>query len=76
MSGDASFYKSEPLFSPLREPNSIPPSFSVDSLDSESLDDGLILTCQANKDNYTIAFEGSFIKDDGEHTAHNISAPN
>lgn len=63
VSGDISLYQSGPLFSPLKEP---PPlgntTFSVDSLDCESLHEDLILTCQANKDNYTIAFEGSFIQ--------------
>ncbi|KAK7074479.1 hypothetical protein SK128_022381 [Halocaridina rubra] len=62
VSGELSLYQSGPLFSPLKEP---PPlantTFSVDSLDCDSLHDDLILTCQANKDNYTIAFEGSFI---------------
>nr|XP_053629908.1 uncharacterized protein LOC128686818 isoform X1 [Cherax quadricarinatus] len=63
VSGELSLYQSGPLFSPLKEP---PPlantTFSVDSLDCDSLHDDLILTCQANKDNYTIAFEGSFIQ--------------
>lgn len=50
-----SLCKSELLFSPVKEsavPGTI--NFSVDSLDSD-----IMLTCQANKDNYTIAFEGS-----------------
>ncbi|XP_034234685.1 uncharacterized protein LOC117641457 isoform X5 [Thrips palmi] len=50
-----SLCKSELLFSPVKEsavPGTI--NFSVDSLDSD-----MMLTCQANKDNYTIAFEGS-----------------
>ncbi|KAE8742564.1 hypothetical protein FOCC_FOCC011858 [Frankliniella occidentalis] len=50
-----SICKSELLFSPVKEsavPGTI--NFSVDSLDSD-----IMLTCQANKDNYTIAFEGS-----------------
>ncbi|XP_071516962.1 uncharacterized protein [Panulirus ornatus] len=63
VSGELSLYQSGPLFSPLKEP---PPlantTFSVDSLDCDSLHDDLILTCQANKDNYTIAFEGSFVQ--------------
>lgn len=63
LSGDISLCHSGPLFSPLKEP---PPlgntTFSVDSLDCDSLHEDLILTCQANKDNYTIAFEGSFIQ--------------
>lgn len=63
VSGELSLYQSGPLFSPLKDP---PPlantTFSVDSLDCDSLHDDLILTCQANKDNYTIAFEGSFIQ--------------
>lgn len=47
--------KSEPLFSPVRE-TPMPGNISVDSLDCEQ---DMLLTCQANKDNYTIAFEGS-----------------
>ena len=34
-------------------------SFSIDSLDCGEHD--IMLTCQANKDNYTIAFEGSTV---------------
>lgn len=78
VSGDISLYQSGPLFSPLKEP---PPlgntTFSVDSLDCESLHEDLILTCQANKDNYTIAFEGSFIQyseDSDYHEAGKVSA--
>ncbi|XP_017778180.1 PREDICTED: uncharacterized protein LOC108563887 [Nicrophorus vespilloides] len=57
-----SICKSELLFSPVKE--SMPmlpmPNFSVDSLDCDLLNEhDIMLTCQANKDNYTIAFEGS-----------------
>lgn len=55
-SNSMSICKSELLFSPVKE-ISIPVNFSVDSLDCDFHD--MILTCQANKDNYTIAFEGS-----------------
>lgn len=35
-------------------------NFSVDSLDCDLLNEhDIMLTCQANKENYTIAFEGS-----------------
>lgn len=54
-----SIYKSEILFSPVREVPLV--SFSIDSLDCNEQD--IMLTCQANKDNYTIAFEGSAIMD-------------
>lgn len=54
-----SIYKSEILFSPVREVPLV--SFSIDSLDCNEQD--IMLTCQANKDNYTIAFEGSTIMD-------------
>lgn len=55
-----SICKSELLFSPVKETSSsIPCHFSVDSLDCDQLEQDLILTCQANKHNYTIAFEGS-----------------
>lgn len=49
--------KSGPLFSPVRESPLC--HYSVDSLDCEEQD--ILLTCQANKDNYTIAFEGSTV---------------
>ena len=80
VSGDISLYQSGPLFSPLKEPPHLPPNtFSVDSLDTDSLHEDLILTCQANKDNYTIAFEGSFIQfseDSDYHEAgKNLSLP-
>uniref|UniRef100_T1J3S1 DnaJ homolog subfamily A member 1 n=1 Tax=Strigamia maritima TaxID=126957 RepID=T1J3S1_STRMM len=59
---DVSMCKSELLFSPVKEAPLMLPSFSVDSLDCESYDEQeLMLTCQANKENYTIAFEGSFM---------------
>lgn len=53
---DNSICRSELLFSPVKETH-----ISVDSLDLDGYidDDDIILTCQANKDNYTIAFEGS-----------------
>lgn len=54
-----SIYKSEILFSPVKEVPLV--SFSIDSLDCNEQD--IMLTCQANKDNYTIAFEGSTIMD-------------
>ncbi|XP_043265541.1 uncharacterized protein LOC122405093 isoform X2 [Colletes gigas] len=53
-----SICKSSLLFSPLKETPVLPPggSYSVDSLDCEDM----LLTCQVNnKNNYTIAFEGS-----------------
>lgn len=51
-----SICKSELLFSPVRECHlPVAGNFSVDSLDC----DELLITCQANKDNYTIAFEAS-----------------
>ena len=58
-STEMSICKSSPLFSPMREPH-LPGkgTFSVDSLDAD--DTSLTITCQANKYNYTIAFEGSF----------------
>ncbi|KAF4518860.1 hypothetical protein B566_EDAN006711 [Ephemera danica] len=60
---EMSICKSELLFSPVKESATLMlhagANISVDSLDCE-LDGGdLLLTCQANKDNYTIAFEGS-----------------
>lgn len=58
---DNSICKSKQLFSPVKEN-----VLSVDSLDLDCYgDDGdIILTCQANKDNYTIAFEGSAVYSD------------
>lgn len=55
-SNSMSICKSELLFSPVKE-TPVPVNFSVDSLDCDFQD--MMLTCQANKDNYTIAFEGS-----------------
>ncbi|CAH1127170.1 unnamed protein product [Ceutorhynchus assimilis] len=52
-----SICKSELLFSPVKETPMPGANFSVDSLDCDLHD--MMLTCQANKDNYTIAFEGS-----------------
>lgn len=54
-----SICKSELLFSPVKETPMPGANFSVDSLDCEYNDHDIMLTCQANKDNYTIAFEGS-----------------
>lgn len=58
---DNSICKSELLFSPVKESH-----ISVDSLDMEGFADeqDIILTCKANKDNYTIAFEGSAMYSD------------
>lgn len=58
---DSSICKSELLFSPVKESH-----ISVDSLDMEGYpdDENIILTCKANKDNYTIAFEGSAMYSD------------
>lgn len=53
-----SICKSSLLFSPIKETPVLPSggSYSVDSLDCEDM----LLTCQTNnKNNYTIAFEGS-----------------
>ncbi|XP_017846707.1 uncharacterized protein LOC108602908 isoform X2 [Drosophila busckii] len=56
---DNSFCKSELLFSPVKESH-----ISVDSLDMDAYPEegDIILTC--NKDNYTIAFEGSVLYSD------------
>lgn len=53
---DNSIFKSKQLFSPVKES-----VLSVDSLDMDCYteDCDMIITCQANKNNYTIAFEGS-----------------
>uniref|UniRef100_A0A336M8L8 CSON013624 protein n=2 Tax=Culicoides sonorensis TaxID=179676 RepID=A0A336M8L8_CULSO len=58
---DNSICKSELLFSPVKESH-----ISVDSLDMDGYpdDENIILTCKANKDNYTIAFEGSAMYSD------------
>lgn len=56
-SNSMSICKSELLFSPVKETPMPGANFSVDSLDCDLHD--MMLTCQANKDNYTIAFEGS-----------------
>lgn len=61
-SSSMSLCKSEPLFSPVRETPLPTTNYSVDSLDCEEQD--MMLTCQANKDNYTIAFEGSTVMGD------------
>lgn len=65
---NGSLYKSEILFSPVKEVPLV--SFSIDSLDCEEHD--IMLTCQANKDNYTIAFEGSVLM---EKSTENEAAP-
>ncbi|XP_022244430.1 uncharacterized protein LOC106461696 [Limulus polyphemus] len=58
-SAEGSICKDEPLFSPAKEPLN-GNNTSVDSLDCTSLDEhSIATTCQANKSNYTIAFEGS-----------------
>lgn len=55
-----SICKSELLFSPVKETPMPGVNFSVDSLDCDLLTEhDIMLTCQANKNNYTIAFEGS-----------------
>ncbi|GLH06661.1 Uncharacterized protein GBIM_12135 [Gryllus bimaculatus] len=55
-----SLCKSELLFSPVKDCPLPGSNFSVDSLDCDLLTEhDIMLTCQANKDNYTIAFEGS-----------------
>lgn len=55
----SSLYRPESLFSPV--PDAI--HLSQDSLDLSGYpnEGDIIMTCKANKDNYTIAFEGSFI---------------
>lgn len=59
-SNSMSICKSELLFSPVKEVPMPGANFSVDSLDCDLLTEhDIMLTCQANKDNYTIAFEGS-----------------
>lgn len=59
-SNSMSICKSELLFSPVKETPMPGANFSVDSLDCDLLTEhDIMLTCQANKDNYTIAFEGS-----------------
>lgn len=57
-----SICKSKQLFSPVKES-----VLSIDSLDMDCYaeeDCDMILTCQANKNNYTIAFEGSTLYTD------------
>lgn len=58
---DNSIFKSKQLFSPVKES-----VLSVDSLDMDCYteDCDMIITCQANKNNYTIAFEGSTMYSD------------
>lgn len=59
---DNSICKSELLFSPVKESH-----ISVDSLDMDGYAEDIILTCQANKNNYTIAFEGSCMYSDDSY---------
>lgn len=74
-----SICRDEPLFSPVKECG--PPltggrvgagnggALSTDSLDCSSFEEhDLVLTCQANKDNYTIAFQQS-----GTHFSDDLS---
>ncbi|XP_055617552.1 uncharacterized protein LOC129762945 [Toxorhynchites rutilus septentrionalis] len=57
---DHSICNSELLFSPVRESH-----ISVDSLDMDGYpNEEIILTCQANKNNYTLAFEQSTLYSD------------
>uniref|UniRef100_A0A2R5L997 Putative phosphatase 1 binding protein n=1 Tax=Ornithodoros turicata TaxID=34597 RepID=A0A2R5L997_9ACAR len=61
-SGEMSICRDEPLFSPVKEvaPPVTSGVLSTDSLDCSSYEEhDFVLTCQANKDNYTIAFEAS-----------------
>lgn len=59
-SSEISIYKTEPLFSPVKEPETKLGAMSTDSLDYSTLGKhDISLTCQALKNNYTIAFEGS-----------------
>uniref|UniRef100_A0A1B6D1K6 SH3 domain-containing protein n=1 Tax=Clastoptera arizonana TaxID=38151 RepID=A0A1B6D1K6_9HEMI len=59
---NGSMSMAEPLFSPVKEIPLPATNYSMDSLDCEEQD--MLLTCQANKDNYTIAFEGSTVMGD------------
>jgi iporin len=70
-----SICKSELLFSPVKEIPMPGANFSVDSLDCDLIEHDIMLTCQANKDNYTIAFEGSittFSEDSDYHETGKI----
>ncbi|KAJ8979938.1 hypothetical protein NQ317_003680, partial [Molorchus minor] len=74
-SNSMSICKSELLFSPVKD-TPVPVNFSVDSLDCDLHD--MMLTCQANKDNYTIAFEGSitmFSENSDYHDSDKSSNP-
>lgn len=69
---DNSIFKSKQLFSPVKES-----VLSVDSLDMDCYpeDCDMILTCQANKKNYTIAFEGStMLSDESFYSPDTIKA--
>lgn len=52
-----SICKTELLFSPIKDLSIPVTNYSMDSLDCDMLKNEEILTCQAYKDNYTIAFE-------------------
>ena len=67
---DNSICKSEILFSPVKESH-----ISVDSLDMDGYADDIILTCQANKNNYTIAFEGSCMYSDDSYYGNYRTLP-
>lgn len=74
---DNSICKSKQLFSPVKETISL----SVDSLDLDGFreeDEDLILTCRANKNNYTIAFEGSqvYSEEESYYGTNEIFPPN
>ncbi|CAN7984330.1 unnamed protein product, partial [Ixodes hexagonus] len=81
-SNEMSICRDEPLFSPVKEchpvgqarvPTGAGGTLSTDSLDCSSFEDhDLVLTCQANKDNYTIAFQqsGTHFSDDLSDGSH------
>ncbi|XP_076253104.1 uncharacterized protein LOC143191665 isoform X4 [Rhynchophorus ferrugineus] len=76
-SNSMSICKSELLFSPVKESPMPGANFSVDSLDCDLHD--MMLTCQANKENYTIAFEGSvtmYSEDSDFHETDKSSSSN
>lgn len=67
---DGSIMKSGLLFSPMKETH-----ISIDSLDMENFPDNgdIIMTCKANKNNYTIAFEGSTMYSDDSYYGNIIA---
>lgn len=69
----SSIYRPETLFSPVPDVNIVHHHLSQDSLDMSSYPNGttsdFVLTCKAHKDNYTIAFEGSFICSESSYYA-------